>query len=830
MTTTLAARPQASRPAAGLSAEALVLRAKFPARAVPAAWEAARQDRHAVLARLLAPPFPLESATGQHQRRFGLMRILEWLQAQPGQTWQDRWNASGADNGARADPRWRSAPVAWLKETGRITRGNTTSHMTLGAGLLQLICGDVIRPSVPWLLTTTSPKSLAAEMARVRDPGGFAALDAAGRGSVIGGVTVRGALTRIAIIMAAKGGMVRDITVGDCLELLQASAADCGQYSQHAYFYQLLGAIGVFPAGAPPTVRLFSTMYHGQLTPAQLIDRYDLTSRPVRDLLVDYLSERQPGLDYTSLAAMATHLGLLFWKDLENHHPGISSLNLAPDIAAAWKQRIRTKPARAAGDDGSARARLPRADVASCLNAVRAFYLDIAQWAAEEPERWGQWAARCPVRAGDAQTRKERSHRKSRMDQRTRERLPSIPVLAAALDHARHDAAGLLAAACTAGAGEQFTAAGQTLRRAVLTGSSQRIWAEDDTRTRRDLTREEDNAFWAWASAEVLRHTGVRVEELTELSHHSLVQHRLPDTSELIPLLHIAPSKTDEERLLVVSPELADVLATILQRVRNPDGAVPLVIAYDSERVWNPPMPLLFQHRAGMEDRPFAPAAIRRLLSTALACARLTDATGRPLRLVPHDFRRIFTTEAMLNGMPPHIAQLLLGHRDINVTMGYKAVYPEEAISGHRAFIARRRQLRPSDEYRTPTDAEWDEFLGHFERRKVALGECGRAWGTSCIHEHSCVRCPLLRIDPSQRPRLAAIRENLTARIAEAGQHGWLGEAEGLKVSLAAADAKLAQVDGLIARRQSAVSLGMPAFRDIAGRTTTSTSTTVSRT
>ncbi|HWM99227.1 MAG TPA: hypothetical protein VNO54_19480, partial [Streptosporangiaceae bacterium] len=136
--------------------------------------------------------------------------------------------------------------------------------------------------------------------------------------------------------------------MGDCLELLQASAADCGQYGQHAYFYQLLGAIGVFPAGAPPTVRLFSTMYHGQLTPAQLIDRYDLASRPVRGLLVDYLSERQPGLDYTSLAAMATHLGLLFWKDLENHHPGISSLNLAPDIAAAWKQRIRTKPARAA--------------------------------------------------------------------------------------------------------------------------------------------------------------------------------------------------------------------------------------------------------------------------------------------------------------------------------------------------------------------------------------------------------------------------------------------------------------------------------------------------
>ena len=71
-----------------------------------------------------------------------------------------------------------------------------------------------------------------------------------------------------------------------------------------------------------------------------------------------------------------------------------------------------------------------------------------------------------------------------------------------------------------------------------------------------------------------------------------------------------------------------------------------------------------------------------------------------------------------MNGMPPHIAQLILGHRDINTTMGYKAVYPEEAINGHRAFIARRRALRPSEEYRSPTDEEWEEFLGHFERRQ----------------------------------------------------------------------------------------------------------------
>ena len=174
-----------------------------------------------------------------------------------------------------------------------------------------------------------------------------------------------------------------------------------------------------------------------------------------------------------------------------------------------------------------------------------------------------------------------------------------------------------------------------------------------------------------------------------------------------------------------------------------------------------------------------------------------------------------------MNGMPPHIAQLLLGHKDINTTMGYKAVYPEEAINGHRAFITRRRALRPSEEYRRPIDAEWDEFLGHFERRRLALGDCGRAYGTSCIHEHSCVRCPLLRVDHNQRQRLLDIRDNLIDRITEAEREGWSGEAEGLRVSLAAAKDKLTQVDSTIQRRNTAIELGMPSFPQIAARTVT---------
>src|SRR5664279_2223061 len=49
--------------------------------------------------------------------------------------------------------------------------------------------------------------------------------------------------------------------------------------------------------------------------------------------------------------------------------------------------------------------------------------------------------------------------------------------------------------------------------------------------------------------------------------------------------------------------------------------------------------------------------------------------------------------------------------------------------------------------------------------------------------------------DPTQQDRLAEIRDNLHARIAEAEREGWLGEIEGLRVSLAGAEHKLAQID-----------------------------------
>jgi hypothetical protein len=64
--------------------------------------------------------------------------------------------------------------------------------------------------------------------------------------------------------------------------------------------------------------------------------------------------------------------------------------------------------------------------------------------------------------------------------------------------------------------------------------------------------------------------------------------------------------------------------------------------------------------------------------------------------------------------------------------------------------------------------------------------------------------------DPAQRARIVEIRDNLQARIAEAEREGWLGEVEGLQVSLAGANDKLAQIDR---RPVGPVDLGIPSRR-----------------
>ena len=72
-----------------------------------------------------------------------------WLENFPGETWQQRWQCSPADNGPGS---WHDLLAAWLLEQG-VSPGQPGARK---AGALALVRADVIRPSLPWLMSSKS--------------------------------------------------------------------------------------------------------------------------------------------------------------------------------------------------------------------------------------------------------------------------------------------------------------------------------------------------------------------------------------------------------------------------------------------------------------------------------------------------------------------------------------------------------------------------------------------------------------------------------------------------------------------------------------------------
>ena len=136
-----------------------------------------------------------------------------------------------------------------------------------------------------------------------------------------------------------QGGLVSDITVGDCIELTAALQEFHFRGSAgRPLFYALLKETGVLPVSAPARFRALRV--EGRRSIEQIVDKSGIECRPVRDLLVEYFTERAPELDHTSLRHIADTICRLFWRDLEIHHPGIGSLRPEPAVAQAWKERL----------------------------------------------------------------------------------------------------------------------------------------------------------------------------------------------------------------------------------------------------------------------------------------------------------------------------------------------------------------------------------------------------------------------------------------------------------------------------------------------------------
>lgn len=735
---------------------------------------------------------------GRAEPRFwtrGLGEVLAFLQRFDGTTWQARWEAAGLEE---AD-----------KPLSSMIEDNTWCLTRASYGLRLLWCMRVVRPGFE-AFRANQPRGYAELLRSIqRDPlmeELCALVDASGEKVNAKRATkyeAAGAMTVLGIPLA-------DLTPEGLLyygehRMRCVIGTESGKLIGH-HTWNVLHRMGHFPASAPEMMR--AALLAGQRSVPEMIDRFPIRNREIRDLLIDYVARRALDLDYTSADRLAHNLARLFWLEVEKVNPDQADLRLSQETYLQWKERAQKLP------DGRERMRL---DVA--MVSVRAFYLDLQSWAVAEPERWARWAAPCPIRDSELVRSNVRIRAvNERMAERTRQRQPLLPLLVDHLDQQLESLQGLLTATEAVAPGEEFLHQGRRYRRTNTKADRYRARSEGtpppritDLETGRTVNAadQEDDAFWTWACVEILRHSGLRVEELTELTHLSIRQYQRPN-GEVVALLVIAPSKTDRERIIPMSAELFAAIAAIVRRHLRTNPTIPVIRRYDHhERLWSQPLPYLIQRKHSSGRAVISMASVAGLLRKACGALAPTHPEFANLTFAPHDFRRLFATDLVNNGLPIHIGAALLGHLSIQTTRGYIAVFEEDLVRHYQAFLDKRRALRPAEEYTPPTDEEWTEFEEHFDKRRVELGNCGRPYGTPCAHEHACIRCPVLQVSPKMLPRLDDIEDDLQQRRERAMTEGWLGEVEGIDLTLSFLRSKRDHTQRFSRR----IPLGLPQIR-----------------
>ncbi|WP_298867630.1 tyrosine-type recombinase/integrase [uncultured Microbacterium sp.] len=728
------------------------------------------------------------------RRRRAIVALLRWLDEFPGDTWEERWLLSGLD----------AAPKTWAATVGGDV--DQLARVLVGA-LNALLLARVVRPSYSWQLSAVYQNRNSSLFLEIHEPEAIERLRSLPAYQAANDLAQRNAEMCIARVLLRTGKRIAQLRGEDLLAYADVVRSSYRKHREHLA-WELLVALGPL-ASEPPTLRgaWASSTRSRQHTVTGLVQRYGIPESPVRELLIDYLNEVKPGMDYGSLEGLAYKLVRVFWCEVLAINPDQTDLRLSKEVATAWMERLQTTI------DGS-----PRQDTGSVLFSVRALYRDLSEWSYEEPGRWSLWVAPCPIpRAVSRSHAKKRRQVESRMQARTRMLTPNLPKFVETARDMKDRGQKLLAATLAARDGDEYEVDGWTLERLdrpVPKGMPARtnVWAKliavapgvrpprlDNGRV--NVTRIEENSFWGWAVTETLAETGLRIEELTELSQMSMRQYVPSTTNTIVPLLHVVPSKTDTERLLPMSPELVKVLVEVQRRAKDGSTVIPLSVRYDNdEKTFSDPLPHLFARRVGARQEVVSKAYVRDRLLEIADHARIVD-VGQKVTLTPHDFRRLFSTELVASGLPLHIASKLLGHLNLQTTRGYTAVWPEHVLEAHHAFVARRRTLRPYGENREATEKEWADFENHFLLRKVALGDCRRPFATPCVHENACAKCRFLDVDPYGLGRLEIMETNAEDRLVEARGQVWLGEVAALEESLVhirrrkqEAEAKMARI------------------------------------
>ena len=729
--------------------------------------------------------------TEERERRLkSVGLVLDWLERLPGETWQQRWLASGAD---AAGERW----VDGVGELSGLANGRD-GRAQLTGGVTRLLMLGVVRPSYYWLYRWHSP-ILVRLLRDRRDPEGFARLDPLCERMPRFTPSIAGSPTGYTLrILLHNGGRLADITVPDCVEAYRAMVGHAPPAPQ---------LVRAAPRGGHSPRRHAADRVGGQpsrsLTVEEIVDVYGVTAGPSGICSSLICANGARPSTTARWCQLATKLVLLFWRDLELHEPGIGSLHLAEPLARAWKERLHRV------HHGNDRIGKRRQDRHPILLAVRGFYADLNQWALEDPGRWRRWAAPNPVIARDlADQHKHIRRQHARMHQRTRGLAAVLPALVGM-------AVARQAARCRGARDYRPRTIGQIVV-VHVTSPGPAVYVTDPARGgtgRPGAVYADDPAHEAPAQP----HTrgGIRLlgmgggrrtpphgstargdarDHPPQLRGVHAAQHRGGDSP-----LQITPSKTDRERLLVVGPELSEVLQRDHHSRQSRHRQAPLVSRYDHAEP--PPQPgaaLFVSAPCGLRPQVMTTIRVGQLLDETMDATGLSAADGRPLRSARMTFAASLPLRRWPPGLPIHIAAKLLGHESFGDHAGVtlRCTEDQDVVDHHRAFIARRRPCGPARSTASPRRG-----VGRVPR---PLREAqGRARGLrqrlcNGLHPRACVlRCPSSGPDPNQL-REAGSRFEANSSPARRGPAARVARrVEGLEVSLAGAEQKLAVMQRL---------------------------------
>jgi hypothetical protein len=297
---------------------------KHSGQPVTAAGRARDADRRAA-AEVLQPTPSL---------RVALRGVLQWLAAFPGHTWEQRWLASGAD----AAP---ATLIATLVEAlaKAAPETPTVNHAEVTAALAMLLAGRVLRPSYSWLLGWRSNGTAYRSFWLANEALAWARLQQLPAWRAGLPRHRRDAEEALARAMIRTGKRCEDLRGEDLLHYADVVHTS-GRARREHLAWELLVALGPF-AGEPATMRAaWSAKGNSRRhSAATLISRYGIPASPARDLLIDYLSELQPTMDYNSLETVAYRLGRLFWHQVLTLNPAQADLRLDAATATAWCPR-----------------------------------------------------------------------------------------------------------------------------------------------------------------------------------------------------------------------------------------------------------------------------------------------------------------------------------------------------------------------------------------------------------------------------------------------------------------------------------------------------------